>query len=390
MANESPETLELVVLTQDQEADVEQTIRGLHRLLSKRLARPWTITIADRSSSDSTPIIAALLAKDLDRVGCRSLPGNLEDKALRREWANSSADVVAFARLGGETDLDTLLAPLEDHLDRSAPSRPRISRRSALASVGGIGLGAVLAACGASTSSKTGSSSSTATGASDSTSAPGTTTPSTTAASTGTSAVTTASSVVLAPEMTEGPYYLDLNLVRSNVVEDRTGAPLALSLVVADASSGQPVKGAAVDIWHTDANGIYSGFVAASTAANGGGGGGGATDNSTFLRGTQLSDSSGKVTFATVYPGWYRGRTVHIHVKVHVSGKVIHVGQLFFDDSFTDTVYAATAPYSARSARDTRNTNDSIYSGGGAQSVLAVQKSGATYSATMTMGVATS
>lgn len=378
MAYESPETLELVVLTRDQEADVEQTIRGLHRLLAKRLDRPWTITIADRSSHDSTPIIAALLAKELDRVGCRSLPGNLEDKALRREWADSSADVVAFARLGGETDLDTLLAPLEDHLDRTAPSRRRISRRSALASVGGIGLGAVLAACGASTSSKTGSSSTTA---ASSVTSLGTTPV--------TSAVTTTSSVVLAPEMTEGPYYLDLNLVRSNVVEDRAGAPFALSLVVADASSGQPVKGAAVDIWHADANGIYSGFVAASTAANGGGGGG-ATDNSRFLRGTQLSDSSGKVTFATIYPGWYRGRTVHIHVKVHVSGKVIHVGQLFFDDSYTDTVYAASAPYSARSARDTRNTNDSIYSGGGAQSVLAVQKSGATYSATMTMGVATS
>ena len=63
---------------------------------------------------------------------------------------------------------------------------------------------------------------------------------------------------------------------------------------------------------------------------------------------------SGKATFATIYPGWYQGRTVHIHVKVHVSGKVIHVGQLFFDDTFTDAVYAATAPYSSRSARATR------------------------------------
>ncbi|TML08513.1 MAG: intradiol ring-cleavage dioxygenase [Actinobacteria bacterium] len=193
--------------------------------------------------------------------------------------------------------------------------------------------------------------------------------------------------------MTEGPYYLDLDLVRRNIVEDRTGAAFALNLVVVDVATQKPIQGAAVDIWHADANGAYSGFVSASASANGGGGAGRSStgsDTSTFLRGTQLTDTSGNVSFATIYPGWYTGRTVHIHVKVHVSGKEIHTGQLFFDDTFTDTLYASTAPYSSRGARNVRNANDSIYSGGGAQSTLLVQKASSGYAAILSMGVKTS
>ena len=93
------------------------------------------------------------------------------------------------------------------------------------------------------------------------------------------------------------------------------------------------------------------------------------------------------MTFATIYPGWYTGRTIHIHVKVHVEGSVIHIGQLFFDDTFTDTVYADNAPYSARSARGLRNDNDSIFQQGGGSTVLAVSKSGDGYTTEMAMGV---
>jgi len=245
-----------------------------------------------------------------------------------------------------------------------------------------VGILALAAACGkAAKTATTAVSSATATTAANSTS--------TTTAGAGTSTVASSGTVVLAPEMTEGPYYLDLDLVRSNVVEDRAGAPFALDLVVIDVATQKPIKGAAVDIWHADASGAYSGFVSASASANGGGAGGSssASDTSTFLRGTQLSDASGKVSFATIYPGWYTGRAVHIHVKVHVSGKEIHTGQLFFDDTFTDTVYASTAPYSARGARNVRNANDSIYSGGGAQSTLLVQKVSGGYAATSNMGV---
>jgi protocatechuate 3,4-dioxygenase beta subunit len=164
-------------------------------------------------------------------------------------------------------------------------------------------------------------------------------------------------------------------------------AAFALDLVVIDVATQKPIQGAAVDTWHADANGAYSGFVAASAPANGGGNSSSGSDTSTFLRGTQLTDASGKVSFATIYPGWYTGRTVHIHVKVHVSGKEIHTGQLFFDDTFTDALYAGNTPYSTRSARNVRNASDSIFSGGGAQSTLVVQKASSGYAATMNMGV---
>ena len=103
------------------------------------------------------------------------------------------------------------------------------------------------------------------------------------------------------------------------------------------------MAGATVDIWHCDAGGVYSGFVAASTG--GPGGGGGPTDKRTFLRGIQPTNAQGIATFQTIYPGWYRGRAVHIHVKVHLGGNVVHTGQFFFSDALTDTVYKRS-PYS--------------------------------------------
>jgi protocatechuate 3,4-dioxygenase beta subunit len=216
--------------------------------------------------------------------------------------------------------------------------------------------------------------------------------------------------------MTEGPYWLDLNLVRTDIRETETGAPLALKLFVLDVASGKPIEGASVDIWQCNAEGIYSGFTAASAASNPGGGqpapgqggggqpagapppggrGGGAggaqkTDDTTFLRGIQMTDKTGGATFTTVYPGWYNGRTVHIHVKVNAGGKTIHTGQLFFDDAFTDTVYADNAPYNARSARKQRNSSDGIFNGGGAGSVFVITKDDKGYSGSMTMGVQTS
>ncbi len=184
--------------------------------------------------------------------------------------------------------------------------------------------------------------------------------------------------------MTEGPYYLDLDLVRSDIREDREGAALALTLSVIDVNTGAPVSGAAVDIWHCDANGFYSGFVSQSAAANGGTD---LTDDGTFLRGTQLADANGNVTFTTIYPGWYQGRTVHIHVKVHVNGSEIHTGQLFFDDDFTDEVFASTSPYSSRGERQMRNEQDNIFQGGGDKSTLAVTKDSGSYTTSLAMGV---
>jgi protocatechuate 3,4-dioxygenase beta subunit len=179
---------------------------------------------------------------------------------------------------------------------------------------------------------------------------------------------------VLSPEMTEGPYYLPNEKLRRNITEGLPGAPLSLHLSVADASTCKPIKGAAVDIWHASAGGKYSGEQANDTVGQ------------TFLRGIQRTDANGLALFTTVYPGWYPGRTVHIHVKVHVGGNVAHTGQLFFRDSFTDVVYRR-APYSGRSARDVRNTDDSIYLGGGSRSLLRMRSAGKGYVGSITMGV---
>jgi protocatechuate 3,4-dioxygenase beta subunit len=178
-------------------------------------------------------------------------------------------------------------------------------------------------------------------------------------------------SCVLTPEMTEGPYYVSGEKVRRNITEGRPGVALALALTVVDASTCKPIKGAAVDIWHCDALGVYSGVQG---------------NSGTFMRGVQRTDAKGLAQFTTVYPGWYNGRAVHIHVKVHVGGNVVHTGQFFFDDALTDAVYKR-APYNTRGARDVRDSSDSIYRNGGSKSLLTVKKNGAGYVGSITMGV---
>jgi protocatechuate 3,4-dioxygenase beta subunit len=192
-------------------------------------------------------------------------------------------------------------------------------------------------------------------------------------------------SCVLTPEQTEGPYYIANEKIRRDITEHRPGAPLALRLKVVDASTCKPLQGALVEIWHCDAGGLYSGFVSASSGG-GRGGGSGPTDKRTFLRGGQRSDASGAAVFKTIYPGWYRGRTVHIHVKVHLGGNTVHTGQLYFPDQLTDTVYA-TAPYSRRPGRDMRNASDGIFGSGGASSILRLVRSRSGYVGRLTMGV---
>jgi protocatechuate 3,4-dioxygenase beta subunit len=178
---------------------------------------------------------------------------------------------------------------------------------------------------------------------------------------------------VLAPELTEGPYYLPNERVRRDITEGKPGTPLRLRLMVVNASSCKPIKGAAVDIWHADASGVYSG-VAGNTG--------------TFLRGIQKTDRAGLAVFDTIYPGWYQGRAVHIHVKVHLGGNVVHTGQLFFPDELSDKVYAA-APYERRGNPDTPDSEDAIYRNGGSRSLLRPVKSGSGYVGSMVMGVHT-
>ena len=179
---------------------------------------------------------------------------------------------------------------------------------------------------------------------------------------------------ILTPEQTEGPYYIDGEKLRRNITEGRPGIPLLLRAFVVNAATCKAIKNATVDIWHADAAGVYSGF-------------GQGAGNRTFMRGLQKTNEKGLALFRTVYPGWYQGRTVHIHVKVHLGGNVVHTGQLYFPDSVTDAVYRK-APYSSRGARDVRNANDSIFRNGGSKSLVSVGKNSAgVYVATIMMGV---
>jgi protocatechuate 3,4-dioxygenase beta subunit len=180
-------------------------------------------------------------------------------------------------------------------------------------------------------------------------------------------------SCVLTPEQTEGPYFLPGDKVRRDVREGKPGTLLTLKLSVLDVSTCKPIKGAAVDIWHCDAVGNYA-----------------AVSNKTFMRGIQKTDAKGVATFKTVYPGWYQGRTVHIHMKVHVSNDVVHTGQLFFDDSLSDQVFQ-NSPYNSKGTRDMRNEDDSIFSdAGGSSAIVPVTGSGGNYSGSITVGVKTS
>lgn len=165
-----------------------------------------------------------------------------------------------------------------------------------------------------------------------------------------------ANACVLTPELTEGPYFLDGDLIRQDITDGRPGAPLRLKILVNNATTCQPLANAAVDIWHCDAHGYYSGI-----SSNNPGPDSNATEaaeaaDARFLRGIQLTDETGVAEFQTVYPGWYMGRTVHIHMKVsedgeagktYDGGQVSHTGQLFFDDTISDQVFQLE-PYAGR------------------------------------------
>jgi protocatechuate 3,4-dioxygenase beta subunit len=158
---------------------------------------------------------------------------------------------------------------------------------------------------------------------------------------------------VVSPAMTEGPFFVDEGSNRSDVTAGAThagvteGMPLLLEVAVVGARSGcAPLAGVRVDIWHADANGDYSDV--------------GAQRGQRFLRGYQVTDASGKVAFRTIYPGWYPGRAVHIHIKAR--GAREFTSQLFFDDAVNEKVMAQ-APYNTRGTRFVRNARDGIFRG---------------------------
>jgi protocatechuate 3,4-dioxygenase beta subunit len=183
----------------------------------------------------------------------------------------------------------------------------------------------------------------------------------------------------LTPEQTQGPYYFDVDAIRSDIREDREGVVLRLALKVQDADC-QPISNAVVDVWHCDAGGLYSGFEAAST---GRGGGRGRTDEETYLRGAQVTNADGVVQFTTVYPGWYRGRTAHIHAKVHLDRETLLTTQLYFDEEVTAQVYERE-PYAANGRADTTNRSDGSFEPG---SLLDLRQDGDGWLGVLVLGV---
>jgi protocatechuate 3,4-dioxygenase beta subunit len=184
-----------------------------------------------------------------------------------------------------------------------------------------------------------------------------------------------ASGCVLQRELTEGPFYLDLDLVRRNIKGGRSGTPLTMRFTVVNAATCKPIPGARVEIWHADAAGTYSGV---------------AGEGGTYLRGIQKADSAGRVRFESIFPGWYRGRTPHIHMKVFVGGNEVHTGQVFFRQAVQRTVYRQGV-YAARGLADTSNGADNIYASAGTRALMSLTRKGSSvasgYNGRMTIGV---
>jgi len=179
-------------------------------------------------------------------------------------------------------------------------------------------------------------------------------------------------------EQDEGPYHHGGEPFRHDISEDRDGVALQLGVRLVGAD-GTPVVGAVVDVWHCDALGRYSGFGRPGEAAHNGGSAEGPEEH--FLRGRQRTDPAGRCEFRTIYPGWYGGRTVHIHVIAESDGRR-STSQFFFPDALTDAVHTRP-PYAQRAARDTTNTTDDIFAHQGEQTTLMVIPDGEGYRASI-------
>ncbi|RIV34442.1 intradiol ring-cleavage dioxygenase [Micromonospora radicis] len=294
----------------------------------------------------------------------------------------------------------------------------RVSRRRVIAGISSVGLAGLLAACGRGSGTVT-----TSTGA--------TAAPQATTANDLTALFDGVNTCTLTASTTQGPYYFDADKIRSDIREDREGTLLRLAIRVQDSEQCGPLPNAVVEIWHCDAAGLYSGAEAQSSGANGasgggtapgggapsgaapgggvpsgaapGGGPGGApggspgggdtrggdmgdltpTDDQRYLRGAQVTNADGIVEFTTIWPGWYRGRTVHIHAMVHLDNARVLTSQVMFDEALNSKIYASQ-PYAAHTGRDTFNDNDSIYAD---SMLLTVREDGDGYLGVINFGV---
>jgi protocatechuate 3,4-dioxygenase beta subunit len=194
---------------------------------------------------------------------------------------------------------------------------------------------------------------------------------------------------VVQPEQTEGPYFVDKMLNRQDVRIDpatkvaKEGLPLRLTFNVSQIIDGKcaPLPGAQVDLWQCDLSGVYSGVKDPNFN----------TVGQHFLRGYQVTDAKGIVNFQTIYPGWYPGRSVHIHFKIRTTPAAAKghefTSQVYFDEAFTDRVFARE-PYSKRSGQRVRNESDGIFQKeNGKQLILPVTENKAGYAGTFSLAL---
>lgn len=195
---------------------------------------------------------------------------------------------------------------------------------------------------------------------------------------------------VVRPQQTEGPYFVDEKLNRSDIRSDpsddsvKQGVPLRLLFRASRVNglSCTPLAGATVDIWHCDALGVYSDVTDPHFS----------TVGKKFLRGYQVTDAEGIAEFVTIYPGWYPGRTVHIHFKIRTDSAYQDgyefTSQLYFEDSLTDQIHRQP-PYVAQGQRTLRNDQDGIFRRDGEQLMLQLTKAAEGYAGTFDIGLQT-
>ena len=217
-------------------------------------------------------------------------------------------------------------------------------------------------------------------------------TPDASARTTSNASLASAPGCVVRPAETEGPYFVDEKLNRSDIRSDpsdgsiKPGTPLELTFNVSQIakSSCAPLGGAVVDVWHCDAEGVYSDVRDPRFFD---------TRGKKFLRGYQVTDASGKATFKTIYPGWYEGRSVHIHftVRTNPAAASAHefTSQIYFDDALNNKVFE-NPPYSSKGKRTMTNEQDGIYRENGSQLILALKPAGTGYAGTFDIALQTS
>src|SRR5262245_20180176 len=243
-------------------------------------------------------------------------------------------------------------------MSKTEKIRSRLTRREALGSLGGVAAAAFTAACSQSSESPT--------------------SPSTT------SGGSTSSSCAVTPSETEGPYPDRLGMInnqaffRRDITEGRPGLALTLVLTIVNTNQTcQPLSNAAIEIWQCEASGNYSEY--SQPGYNGTG--------QTFLRGLQVTDANGQVTFTTIYPGWYQGRATHIHVDVFVNGVNRKTTQIAFPEATSAAVYASGV-YASKGRNPTTNASDMVFSDGTSQELATLTGSVSSgYTATLSIGV---